>query len=69
MCKNLIGDLNKPDDELQEKEENLDRAERRLLKKIDSLGDDIDSEFRNIIRKGRYNMEDEVDATCRFNVG
>lgn len=65
MCKNLIGDLNKPDDELQEKEENLDRAERRLLKKIDSLGDDIDSEFRNIIRKGRYNMEDEVDATCR----
>lgn len=33
MCKNLIGDLNKPDDELQEKEENLDRAERRLLKK------------------------------------
>ena len=65
MCKNLIGDLNKPDDELQEKEENLDRAERRLLKKIDSLGDDIDAEFRDIIRKGRYNMEDEVDATCR----
>lgn len=65
MCKNLIGDLNKPDDELQEKEENLDRAERRLLKKIDSLGDDIDEEFRDIIRKGRYNMEDEVDATCR----
>lgn len=65
MCKNLIGDLNKPDDELQEKEENLDRAERRLLKKIDSLGDDIDEEFRDIIRKGRYNMEDEVDGTCR----
>ena len=65
MCKNLIGDLNKPDDELQEKEEKLDRAERRLLKKIDSLGDDIDLEFRDIIRKGRYNMEDEVDATCR----
>ena len=65
MCKNLIGDLNKPDDELQEKEENLDRAERRLLKKIDSLGDDIDFEFRDIIRKGRNNMEDEVDATCR----
>lgn len=65
ICKNLIGDLNKPDDELQEKEENLDRAERRLLKKIDSLGDDIDAEFRDIIRKGRNNMEDEVDATCR----
>ena len=65
MCKNLIRDLNKPDDELQEKEEDLDRAERRLLKKIDSLGDDIDAEFRDIIRKGRNNMEDEVDATCR----
>lgn len=65
ICKNLIGDLNKPDNELQEKEENLDKAERRLLKKIDSLGDDIDFEFRDIIRKGRNNMEDEVDATCR----
>lgn len=65
MCKNLIGDLNKPDDELQEKEKKLDRVERRLLKKIDLLGADIDSEFKGIIRKGENKMEDEVDATCR----
>ena len=41
------------------------KAERRLNKKIDSLGDDLDSSFQQIIRKGKVEMEDAVDDTCK----
>lgn len=61
----LISDLEKPDDELDEKLEQLSKASRRLNKKIDGLGDDLDIRFREIVRKGRNEMEDLVDKTCR----
>lgn len=61
----LISDLEKPDDELDEKLEQLSKASRRLNKKIDGLGDDLDMQFRDIVRKGRNEMEDMVDKTCR----
>lgn len=61
----LISDLEKPDDELDEKLEQLSKASRRLNKKIDGLGDDLDMQFRDIVRKGRNEMEDLVDKTCR----
>lgn len=64
-CDNLITNLSTPDDELEEKEEKLNKAERRLNKKIDSLGDDLDSAFQQIIRKGRNELEDAVDDTCK----
>lgn len=63
-CDSLITNLSTPDDELEEKEEKLNKAERRLNKKIDSLGDDLDSAFQQIIRKGKNELEDAVDATC-----
>ncbi|MDE5828696.1 MAG: dynamin family protein [Duncaniella sp.] len=56
--------LKMPDDELDDKETNLNKVERKLSKKISSLGDDIESELRNIIRKGRNTLEDDVDAAC-----
>ncbi len=56
--------LQMPDDELEERESNLKKAHRKLDKKISGLGDDIESEMRNIIRKGRNTLEDDVDATC-----
>ena len=61
----LIDNLQQPDDELEVRKSNLERAERRLRKKIDTLGDDIDLSFRNIIRKGKNEMEDEVDSSCK----
>lgn len=64
-CDSLITNLSVPDDELDEKEEKLNKAERRLNKKIDSLGDDLDSSFQQIIRKGKVEMEDAVDDTCK----
>lgn len=60
----LIQNLVKPDDELEEKLEQLDKTERRLNKKINSLGDDIDSEFKQIIRQGKNQLEEDVDKTC-----
>lgn len=62
---NLINNLQHPDDELEERKSKLEKAERRLQKKIDSLGDDIELSFRNIIRKGKNEMEDEVDSSCK----
>ncbi len=61
----LINNLQQPDDELEDRKYKLERAERRITKKIDSLGDDIEISFRKIIRKGKYEMEDEVDASCK----
>lgn len=61
----LISDLEKPDDELDEKLEHLSKANRRLNKKIDGLGDDLDIAFKEIVRKGGNEMEDMVDKTCR----
>lgn len=56
--------LQMPDSEIEEKEEKLNKAERKLNAKISSLGDDIESEIRNIIRKGKNQLEDDVDGTC-----
>lgn len=61
----LIDNLQQPDEELEERKSNLERAERRLTKKIESLGDDINLSFQNIIRKGKNEMEDEVDSSCK----
>lgn len=56
--------LQLPDDEIEEREYNLNKAHRKLDKKISSLGDDIESEMRNIIRKGKNTLEDDVDTAC-----
>lgn len=61
----LIDNLQQPDEELEERKSKLERAERRIQKKIESLGDDIENTFKNIIRKGKNEMEDEVDASCK----
>ena len=68
-CDSLITNMSTPDDELEEKEEKLNKAERRLNKKIDSLGDDLDSAFQQIIRKGKNELEDAVDDTCKKMTG
>ena len=63
--RSLIDNLQQPDDELEERKSKFERAERRIQKKIDSLGDDIELSFRNIIRSGKHEMEDEVDSSCK----
>ena len=63
--RSLIDNLQQPDDELEERKSKLERAGRRITKKINALGDDIELSFRDIIRKGKNEMEDEVDSSCK----
>lgn len=62
---NKISLLLAPDSDLEEKEEKLLKAEKRISKKINSLEEDIDVEIRNLVRKGKNELEDIVDASCR----
>lgn len=61
----LIKDLSRPDYELDDKKESLSKAKRRLEKKINGLGDDLDEVFEEIIRKGSNKLEDDVDSACK----
>lgn len=63
--KDLITNLQLPDDELEDKERNLQRVTRRLDKKITGFGDDLDEVFDEIIRKGSEEMEDAVSQVCK----
>lgn len=54
-----------PDSDIDEKEENLAKANRRLTKKINSLGEDLDADIQNLVRKGKNELEDIVDASCK----
>lgn len=60
-----IAMLEMPDDQLDEMESGLARVERRLDKKINSLGIDLDVTFHEIIRRGSNMLEDAVDSACR----
>ena len=64
-CNMLISDLNKPDDEREERQENIRKANKRMTKKINSLGDDIDSALKDIVRRGRNQLEDSVESSCK----
>lgn len=65
LTKEKIENLLLPDNELEDKEEALSKAKRRMDKKIESLGDDIESELHQILRKGKNELEDIVDASVR----
>lgn len=65
MANNEIDLLSIPDTEIEEREEQLAKAHRRLSKKIDNLGEDLDSQIQQIVRKGEEELEDLVDASCK----
>lgn len=65
LTKSEIEILQLPDDEIESKERSLSRVHRKFERKIESLGEDIESEMRNIIRKGKDNLEDDVDSACK----
>ena len=64
-CKSKIVLLSTPDEELEEKEENLHKAIRKMEKYIQSLNETIENDFTDISRKTRNELEDLLDATCR----
>lgn len=64
LLKNKIELLMMPETEIEEKEENLRKVHKRMTKKIDSLGEDLDADINNLIRKGKNELEDIVDGSC-----
>ena len=65
MINSKIELLMMPDSDIDEKEENLAKANKRLTKKINSLGEDLDADIQNLVRKGKNELEDIVDASCK----
>lgn len=65
MVNSKIELLAMPDSDIDEKEENLSKAHRRLSKKINSLGEDLEADIQNLVRKGRNELEDIVDSSCK----
>ena len=61
----IINALNQPDDELDEMLEKIKKANRRMQKKVDTLGEDIQYQISEIVRKGRNQLEDSVDGACK----
>ncbi len=59
-----VENLKKPDDELEDNRDRLSRANRRLEKKINGLDDDLNEAFKNLVRKGKEELEDILDASC-----
>lgn len=57
--------LKTPDDELEEKEYNLSKVQRRLEHKIEGLGEDLAGEAREVVRKGKQEIEDALDVCCK----
>ncbi len=57
--------LSMPDSEIEDIESDLNRAHKRLSKKMDSLGDDVDAKLKDIVRKGNNELEDIVDSACK----
>lgn len=65
MINSKIQLLSMPNDDIDEVENNLARANKRISKKIDSLGDSIEYEIQNLVRQGKNELEDIVDQSCR----
>ena len=65
LLRNQINLLSVPDTELEEREESLSKLHRRMSKKLDSLGEELDSTIQNLKRKGTQELEDDVDASCK----
>ena len=61
----IIENLSMPDDELEDKKNNLDKAKRRIEKKVNALSAELDELFEGIIKKGKRDLEDAVDSSCR----
>lgn len=57
------------DSSIDEKEENLAKAHKRLTKKINSLGEDLDAKIKEIVGKGKNKLEDIVDDSCKKMTG
>lgn len=59
-----ISMLQSPDDDLDEKKLNLEKAIKKLNKKLKFLEDNLNDNVRELVRKGEDTLEDLVDSAC-----
>lgn len=64
LCKADVDNYSQPDDEIEERINKLGKAEKRLNRKVEALGDDIESELRTVVRRGKITLEDDLDSAC-----
>jgi len=64
-CEAKIVVYSTPDEEVEEKQENLRKAIKKMERKISSLEDKLDEEYDDILRRARNEMEDLVDTTVK----
>ena len=57
--------LKMSDTEIEEKEENLNKVNKRISKKINGLGEGLDADIFQLVRKGKNELEDVVDFSCQ----
>ena len=65
LLSNKITLLLSPDSDLDEKEEKLSKAKKRLSKKIDYLKESLNAKTRNLIDDAEQELEYTVDSSCR----
>ena len=63
--KNKLKILEMPDEDLDEKLEGIEKAERRMNKKLDRLESDIKEKLDETIPVIKHKMEDDVDSACK----
>lgn len=65
MINSKIELLMMPDSDIDEKADNLAKVKKRLSKKINLLGECLDGDIQEIVRKGKNELEDIVDSSCK----
>ena len=65
LLSNKITLLLSPDSDLDEREEKLSKAKKRLSKKIDYLKESLNAKTRNLIDDAEQELEYTVDSSCR----
>lgn len=64
LSEKYVNDASLPDEELEDRQGHLARANKKINRKIDSLGDDIESGLNIVVRRGKNTLEDDIDAAC-----
>lgn len=65
LLSNKITLLLSPDSDLDEREEKLSKAKKRLSKKLDYLEESLNAKTRNLIDDAEQELEYTVDSSCR----
>ncbi len=64
LAKTQVNNLQQPNEELEERKSNLQRAQRRFERKVQTLELDLEEDLSTLIQKGKRQLEDAMTDTC-----